>query len=115
MASKVGVLQADQSRTDEPTFHVKHREAERWVRRLIARRISRFLIQLVALNSAAAIQATTPGFSDGPMGVGNLLPFYKVQNPLMQPERLHYVIPACGARRRLLSCKKTNYLPEAWA
>lgn len=37
------------------------------------------------------------GFTDGPMGVGNLLPFAKRQNKLRAPAKLHYSIPACGA------------------
>ena len=39
---------------------------------------------------------------DGPFGVGNLLPFYKSQNPLMAPQKLHYEIPKAndlGIRR----------------
>ena len=42
---------------------------------------------------------------DGPFGVGNLLPFYKSQNPLMAPNKLHYEIPQAndvGLRRHEL-------------
>ena len=48
---------------------------------------------------------------DGLLGTGNLLPFAKVQNRLMQPEKLHYPVPACGARDRRTSVYQTNYLP----
>jgi len=115
MAAKIGVLQADQSLSDEPTFHVKRSDADRYVRQLLARPVSKYLIQLLVIHSAAAIQAAAPSFTDGPFGVGNLLPFTKSHNPLKKPERLNYEIPACGARRRLLSVRKTNHLPEAWA
>lgn len=33
---------------------------------------------------------------DGPFGIGNLLPFFKAQNPLMAPEKLHYQVPQAG-------------------
>lgn len=37
-------------------------------------------------------------YVDGPMGIGNLLPWAKVQNPNMAPEHLHYRIPAVADR-----------------
>ena len=33
---------------------------------------------------------------DGLLGTGNLLPFFKCQNPLMQPAKLHYEVPMAG-------------------
>jgi hypothetical protein len=39
-------------------------------------------------------------FWDGPFGIGNLLPFSKHQNKDKHPEKLHYPVPACGARAR---------------
>jgi hypothetical protein len=38
-------------------------------------------------------QVTGEQFIDGPVGVGNLAPFSRPQNPLMQPEKLHYPVP----------------------
>ena len=115
MAAKIGVLQADQSLTETPQFHVKRSDADRYVRHLRARRLSKYLVQMLVIRSAAEIAAAAPSFIDGPFGVGNLLPFAKSHNPLKKPERLHYEIPACGARRRLLSVHRTNHPDEAEA
>lgn len=46
-----------------------------------------------------AITEKAKEFWDGPMGIGNLLPWSKVQNPNMAPEHLHYQLPACADRR----------------
>jgi len=35
---------------------------------------------------------------DGPLGVGNLLPFSKASNPLVAPDKLHYATPMAGDR-----------------
>lgn len=36
---------------------------------------------------------------DGPVGVGNILGFARIQNPKREPERHHYNIPALGDHR----------------
>jgi hypothetical protein len=41
---------------------------------------------------------TLRGFTDGELGIGNALPFFKVQNPLLQPTKLHYETPHSGDR-----------------
>lgn len=35
---------------------------------------------------------------DGPLGVGNLLPFSKATNPMLAPQKLHYATPMAGDR-----------------
>ncbi len=45
-----------------------------------------------------AVAETVKAFIDGPFGIGNLLPWAKVQNHQMHPERLHYSTPACADR-----------------
>lgn len=54
-----------------------------------------------------------PSFWDGVFGVGNLLPFSRVQNPFCKPPRINYPIPACGAHGRFLSVKATNQVEAA--
>jgi hypothetical protein len=39
-----------------------------------------------------------PGTSDGSLGIGNLIPFGRSQNPLLAPQKLHYEIPHAGER-----------------
>lgn len=51
---------------------------------------------------------------DGPMGVGNLLPFAKRQNKLRAPAKLHYSIPACGAHNPPpVSLQEMYFMPES--
>jgi hypothetical protein len=52
---------------------------------------------------------------DGPLGIGNALPFFKVQNPLLQPTKLHYSTPMAndnGIRRWGL---RSHRMPSAFA
>ena len=112
MAKKIWVLEADQLPSETPRREVKRVVADYLVRKLLAHRIAKHLIQMVAINAAiqqASSTSPVPScFIDGPFGIGNLLPFTKSQNPLMAPERLHYEIPACGARGRLLRVRNIN-------
>lgn len=54
--------------------------------------------------------------SDGPLGVGNLLPFARVQKKIdgglhLAPDKINYPIPACGARSRPMWVRQVNALP----
>jgi hypothetical protein len=46
-----------------------------------------------------AMQSATGGFWDGPVGVGNVAPFSRVQNKMLKPETINYPIPALGDHR----------------
>jgi hypothetical protein len=112
MAKKIWVLEADQLPSETPRHNVKRAVADVLVRRLLARRIAKHLIQMLVVKSASQHPQNIPAcFIDGPFGIGNLLPFAKIQNKQMAPERLHYEIPACGARTRLLRVRNVNYIP----
>jgi hypothetical protein len=58
------------------------------------------------------VAETVKAFIDGPLGVGNLLPWSKVQNYPQHPERLHYSTPACADRGahfgHCMSARATN-------
>ena len=58
----------------------------------------RFTIEEIRLKNVA----------DGPLGVGNALPFSRVRSKLLKPERLHYQVPAVGAHVRLLRVRDVN-------
>jgi hypothetical protein len=49
-----------------------------------------------------------PIYSDGSLGVGNALPFTRIQNKLCSPLKLHYCIPQSGAHMRLMRCSAIN-------
>ena len=71
------------------------------VRELKAQKIGEFIFNGRAFRFFQTVaHAIASCLWDGPFGIGNLLPFSKHQNPLMFPERLHYPIPAVGARGR---------------
>jgi hypothetical protein len=53
------------------------------------------------------------GLSDGPMGTGNVLPFFKIPSRFTKPEKHHYPIPAVGARSRPQHNYQINFVPEA--
>ena len=52
---------------------------------------------------------------DGPMGVGNAIPFSHVQSKYRAPEKLHYEIPAAGAHTRPMHCAWNNFVPDSYA
>lgn len=85
--------------------------AEIIVKQCEARRIGKRLIQMVRLSPRDAIKQAKAardaairaaevrvGFFDGPLGVGNLLPFAK---PRSDGAKLHYEIPMAGDRSLL--------------
>jgi hypothetical protein len=119
MANKFGILDADQAWSDTPSRHVKRSVAELLVRRLLAEKDPDFpwRIRMLIVEEASALIAECAewervvGYS---IGRSNLIPFAKVQNPMMFPERLHYPIPAAGAHDRRTTVEATNYLPPEW-
>jgi hypothetical protein len=118
MANKFGLLEAGQGLADRPVRFIKRSHALSMVRRGAARRVGPYLLQLVLLRAATAeVAAAIADSAEWERAVGrsigrsNLIPFAKVQNPLMHPEKLHYPVPACGARDRRTSAYQTNYLP----
>lgn len=52
-------------------------------------------------------------FTDGPFGIGNILPFTRVLSRIKKPPKLHYEVPACGARSRPQWCRQINLVPPA--
>jgi hypothetical protein len=67
------------------------------IRKGLARRVGPALIQLLrsAVELAGRMART---FWDGPLGVGNLVPFSRSRNPLLAPDKLHYETPKAGDR-----------------
>ena len=96
MSAKVNVVFLSGGR-----FQLKRNLAERRVSRGGFRWKDRFTIEEIRLKLV-----------DGPLGVGNALPFSRVQNKLLKPERLHYQIPAVSAHARLLRVRDVNKAPE---
>lgn len=45
---------------------------------------------------------------DGPLGIGNVLPFTRIQHPMRHPDKVNYPIPALGARSRPMHLKEIN-------
>jgi hypothetical protein len=98
MAKRIGVLEADAPLTAEPCDFVSKNVARYLVRHLLARRIGPMVIQMVKVAVAVAKQAISQ-FWDGPLGIGNLVPFAKPNN---YGDKLHYEMPMAndiGLRR----------------
>lgn len=91
MAFKVGVLEADQSASDSPVRKIKRAIADSLVEKSLARRISKFLIQMIKVKSYEVLE-TVRALWDGPLGVGNALPFSRQSDGGL----LHYEIPHAG-------------------
>ena len=92
MARKIGVLEAHQSLTDQPVRKVKLSVANYLVRQLLARRISRSLIQMLKVRAQDAIREIRAWW-DGVLGTGNALPFSRPTDP---SHKHHYEIPRAG-------------------
>jgi hypothetical protein len=45
---------------------------------------------------------------DGPLGVGNAIPFAPIPNRLKKPPKIHYPVPPAGAHTRLMRCLWNN-------
>lgn len=98
MAKRIGVLEADQAQSEKPRFFEKKSIVQHWVRRAEARWIVKGRIVQKLKTRARAITEEIRGFFDGPLGVGNLLPFSRSRNPLLPPGSLHYEVPHAGDR-----------------
>ena len=109
---RVGVLEVHEGlKNCEPKVRCGAAIAEIMVKQCEARRIGKRLIQMVRLNAREAIRQAKAardaalraaevkiGFLDGPLGIGNLLPFAK---PHCDGSKLHYEIPMAGDKSLL--------------
>jgi hypothetical protein len=57
-------------------------------------------------------EAVRKALWDGPFGIGNVLPFTRVQNKLRAPDSINYPIPCAGAHTRMLQVRLVNFVPE---
>ena len=83
----VGVLGVNQLWSEKPYRHIKTVEALTGCRTRRYRRVNSVLVQEIAAPS-----------TDGPLGVGQAIPFSRVSNPIVAPSKLHYEIPRAGDR-----------------
>jgi hypothetical protein len=94
MAKRIGVLEADQASTDSPRRFEKRSVAITMVRRMEAVWIEKNrVIQKLVMKARTSIENMTRYLFDGPLGVGNLLPFSK---PRSDGSKLHYAVPMAG-------------------
>jgi hypothetical protein len=96
MAKRIGVLERDERLDRRPRRFVDQETSQLMIRRKLARAITASLIQLSISVAPGQERMTLRGFTDGELGIGNALPFFKVQNPLLQPTKLHYETPHAG-------------------
>jgi hypothetical protein len=102
MAKRIGVLERDERLDRRPRRFVDQETSKLMIQRKLARAITASLIQLSIAVAPGQERMTLRGFTDGELGIGNALPFFKVQNPLLQPTKLHYSTPMAndiGIRR----------------
>jgi hypothetical protein len=92
MSFKVGVLESTQRETDQPARKVNRSVARYLIRKQLARPVNKFLIQMLK-QAAAPTHEIISVFWDGPLGVGNALPFSKPNN---YGDKLHYQMPMAG-------------------
>lgn len=110
---RVGVLEAHEAPNSvAPQTHCGRAIAEYLLRQNYARKIGKRLIQMVRGQAALAIKHAKlvrdqaqkrieilVMFWDGPMGIGNLLPFARgAVGNWTAPEKLHYETPMAGHR-----------------
>jgi hypothetical protein len=98
MAKRIGVLERDERLDRRPRRFVDQETSKLMIQRKLARAITASLIQLSIAVAPGQERTTLRGFTDGELGIGNALPFFKVQNPLLQPTKLHYETPHSGDR-----------------
>jgi hypothetical protein len=98
MAKRIGVLERDERLDRRPRRFVDSETSQLMIRRKIAHAVTASLIQLSIAVAPGQERMTLRGFTDGELGIGNALPFFKVQNPLLQPTKLHYEIPHANDR-----------------
>src|SRR6059036_1358938 len=99
--NRVGVLEVHEApKSSEPNTFCGQKIAQYLVDQGNARRLGKRLVQMLYGRAAEAVRLAKLArdlaekaqnevrrwFWDGPFGIGNLLPFFKVQNPLMRPE-----------------------------
>lgn len=96
MAKRIAVLEADQRSDDTPSIFIKRSKAQAEVRRLESYWIVKNVL-IQRLPRRFSVPAIIVGFYDGPLGVGNALPFSRMQNRMMAPAKLHYETPPAGA------------------
>jgi hypothetical protein len=94
MAKRIGVLEADEPLSAEPRKHVSKNVAKYLVRKLLAVPAGPRIIKMVSV-AAAKLRDTISGFWDGPLGVGNAIPFAPLNS---DGEKLHYEMPHAGDR-----------------
>lgn len=96
MAKRIGVLEADQSLDASPRSHVSKNAAAYLVRKVLAAWVpGRRVIQKLSQKSpeiAEQIYREVVRWIDGPLGVGNVLPFSRQSDG----GRLHYEMPHAG-------------------
>ena len=118
MAKSIAVLGPDQAETESPRYHEKKSIVCGWVRRAEAVWIvkNRIVKQLITKTrkTIEELLSRRPYLWDGPLGIGNLLPFAK---PYSDGAKLHYEIPRAGDRslfarhhRRSLSISARNQI-----
>jgi hypothetical protein len=98
MAKRIGVLERDERLDRRPRRFVDSETAQIMLKRKLALSITAHLIRLSIAVTPGQERMTLRGFTDGELGIGNALPFFKVQNPLLQPTKLHYETPHAGDR-----------------
>jgi hypothetical protein len=93
MAKRIGVLEPAQAESESPTWFVKKTEACRWVRCAEAVWIIKNqVVQKLKARMKSFFQPR-PGFTDGPLGVGNAMPFSRRTDA---GQHYHYEIPHAG-------------------
>lgn len=85
MAQNVGVLRAGQRADSRPMRHVTRSIAELMVQRLVARRLSECLIQLLALETAIPIRTVAGTFPRIPHTLGAQLQAYSERRSTIRP------------------------------
>lgn len=83
----VGVLGVHQLWSEPPYHYVKREAADTGCRTRKYRRVNNRLVQ----------ELPAPD-TDGPLGIGQAIPFSRVANPIVAPSKLHYEIPRAGDR-----------------
>lgn len=83
-------------RNGEYAYSIKLKDVESNLAYNFLRRNNHGLLEEVESIEAPAVPS---GTWDGYLGVGNALPFGKVQSKFQKPHALHYEIPALGDHR----------------
>lgn len=96
MAKRIGVLAAEQAATDSPQFFEKKSIVRSWIRSMEAVWIvPGQLAQKLRVRARRGMAMIGRGLVDGPIGIGNVLPFARLHN---YGDKLHYEMPMAGDR-----------------